>query len=167
MASIINAEITLLYWLIGKRVNDEILKNSRAAYDKQIVTTLAQQLTLEYSAGWSQKQLLHCIRFASIFKDEQIVSALSRQLTWTHIKTIIYLVDELKRNFYVQMCRLGKWSSRTLQNLIRSMSYERTAISKQPEVTIRNDLQQLKESSQLTPDLVSRDPYVLDSLRYA
>ncbi|GAB3525975.1 PDDEXK nuclease domain-containing protein [Pontibacter brevis] len=167
VATTVNAEITLLYWLVGKRVNDEILRNSRAEYGKQIVTTLAQQLTLEYGTGWSQKQLLHCIRFASIFKDKQIVSALRRQLTWTHIKTIIYLDDELKRNFYIEMCRLEKWSSRTLQDRVRSMLYERTAISKQPEVTIQNDLQQLKESSQLTPDLVFRDPYVLDFLGLA
>lgn len=98
---------------------------------KQIIDTLAIHLTQEYGAGWSQKQLLHCIRFASIFKDEQIVYALRRQLTWTHIRTIIYLDDELKRNFYIEMCRLKKWSSRTLQDRIQSMLYERTTISKQ------------------------------------
>jgi len=115
----------------------------------------------------SASEVLHCIRFASIFKEGQIVSALRRQLTWTHIKTIIYLDDELKRNFYIEMCRLEKWSSRTLQDMVRSMLYERTAISKQPEITIQNDLQQLKESSQLTPDLVFRGPYVLDFLGLA
>ncbi|MFD3003821.1 hypothetical protein ACFS7Z_25925 [Pontibacter toksunensis] len=47
------------------------------------------------------------------------------------------------------------------------MLYERTAISKQSEVTIQNDLQQLKESSQLTADLVFRDPYVPDFLGLA
>ncbi|WP_187270137.1 DUF1016 N-terminal domain-containing protein [Pontibacter qinzhouensis] len=97
VASTVSAEITQLYWLVGKHLNDEILKNSPAEYGKQIVNALPQQLTLEYGAGWSRKQLLHCIRCASIFKDEQIVSALRRQLTWTHIKTIIYLDDELKR----------------------------------------------------------------------
>ncbi|RDV11842.1 DUF1016 family protein [Pontibacter diazotrophicus] len=69
VATIVNAEITPLYWLVGKRVNDRILRNSRVEYGKQIVTTHAQQLTLEYGTGWSQKQLLHCIRFTSIYKD--------------------------------------------------------------------------------------------------
>lgn len=103
VAVTVNAEITLLYWLVGKRINHEILKDSRAEYGKQIISTLSQQLTQEYGAGWSEKLLLHCIRFAQIFKDEQIVYALRRQLTWTHIPTVIYLDDELKRSFYIEM----------------------------------------------------------------
>lgn len=47
------------------------------------------------------------------------------------------------------------------------MLYERTAISKLPEVTIQNDLQQLQELSKLTPQLVFRDPYILDFLGLA
>ena len=47
------------------------------------------------------------------------------------------------------------------------MLYERTAISKLPDVTIQNDLQQLQESSKLTPELVFRDPYILDFLGLA
>jgi predicted nuclease of restriction endonuclease-like (RecB) superfamily len=167
VASTINAEITLLYWLVGKRINEEILKYSRAEYGKQIIATLSQQLTQEYGTGWGEKQLLHCIRFAEIFQDEQIIYALRRQLTWTHIRTILYLDDELKRSFYIEMCKLEKWSSRTLQDRIKSMLYERTAISKLPEVTIQNDLQQLQESNKLTPDLVFRDPYILDFLGLA
>src|SRR5690606_7177495 len=57
VAATVNAEITLLYWLVGKRINDEILNNSRAEYGKQIIDTLAQHLTQEYGGGWSQKQL--------------------------------------------------------------------------------------------------------------
>jgi predicted nuclease of restriction endonuclease-like (RecB) superfamily len=167
VAATVNSEITLLYWLVGRRVNDEILKNSRAEYGKQIISTLSRQLTQEYGTGWSEKQLLHCIRFAGIFKDEQILYALRRELTWTHIRTIIYLDDELKRSFYIEMCRLERWSSRTLQERIKSMLYERTAISKLPEVTIQNDLQQLQETSKLTQELVFRDPYILDFLGLA
>jgi hypothetical protein len=37
VALIINTEITLLYWHIGKRINEEVLGNQRAEYGKQIL----------------------------------------------------------------------------------------------------------------------------------
>jgi len=164
VAVTVNATMTMLYWQIGKRINEEVLKDKRAEYDKQIVVSLAQQLQVEYGSGWNEKQLRHCLRFAETFSDKQIVSALRRQLSWTHIKTLMYIDDELKRSFYIEICRLEKWGTRTLQERINSMLYERTAISKKPEETIKNELQQLGESGQITPDMVFRDPYFLDFL---
>ncbi len=52
------------------------------------------------------KQLQLCLRFAETFNDFKIVSALWRQLTWTHFKTLIYQDSDLKLNFYTQMCRI-------------------------------------------------------------
>lgn len=104
------------------------------------------------------------IQFASVFPDEQIVYALRRQLSWTHLRSIIYMDDPLKRSFYVEMCKLEKWSSRQLQERIQSMLYERTVISKKPEQTIAHDLELLRTQQQLSPDLVFRDPYFLDFL---
>ncbi|MGR3317258.1 MAG: DUF1016 N-terminal domain-containing protein [Candidatus Anammoxibacter sp.] len=43
-----------------------------------------------------------------------MVSALWRQLNWTHFKTIMYLKTDLKRNFYGQLCRIEQWSTCTL-----------------------------------------------------
>jgi hypothetical protein len=54
------------------------------------------------------------IRFFETFPDEAIVSALRRQLSWTHFKAIIYLNDPLKRDFYAEMCRIEGWNTRTL-----------------------------------------------------
>lgn len=154
----------MLYWQIGTRINEEVIQDKRAEYGKLIVATLARQLEAEFGRGWSEKQLRHCLRFAETFPDERIVSALWRQLSWSHIKSVIYIDDPLKRAFYIEMCQLEKWSTRTFHERINSMLYERTVISQKPEETIRNDLQQLAESSQITPDLVFRDPYLLDFL---
>lgn len=134
----VNAAITILYWNIGIIINNEILNNNRATYGQQIVQSLSKQLTQDYGSGWSEKHLRHCLRFAETISDESIVSALRRQLSWTHIKSIIYLDDPLKRMFYIEMCKIEKWSTRTLQERIKSMLYERTAISKKPEDTIKN-----------------------------
>jgi predicted nuclease of restriction endonuclease-like (RecB) superfamily len=62
------------------------------------------------------------------------------------------------------MCKLEQWSVRVLEGRINSMLYERTAISKKPEETIKHDLELLKNEQKLTPDLVFRDPYFLDFL---
>jgi len=164
VAVTVNATMTLLYWQVGRRVNEEVLKEKRAEYGKRIVATLAEHLTAEYGRGWSARHLHHCLRFAETFPDTQIVNALRTQLSWTHLRTVIAIDDELKRLFYIEMCRLERWSTRTLQDRIRSMLYERTAISKQPEETIRRDLEHLGENGQITPDLVFRDPYFLDFL---
>ena len=96
VALAVNAEITYLYWQIGKRINEDILKNNRAEYGKQIVGSLSKELKEEFGSGWSEKHLRHCLRSAEIFQDEKIVSALRRQLSWTYIKTLIYIEDELK-----------------------------------------------------------------------
>lgn len=81
-----NATLTTLYWNVGKKTNEEILGNKRAEYGKEIVPSLAQQLQTEYGNGWNEKQLRHCLRFAEIIQDRQIVSALRRQLSWTSTK---------------------------------------------------------------------------------
>ena len=72
--------------------------------------------------------------------------------------------DELQRVFYAQMCRIEKWSVRTLRKKIDSMLFERTAISKKPEELAKLELRELQDNDNLSPDLVFRNPYVLDFL---
>jgi predicted nuclease of restriction endonuclease-like (RecB) superfamily len=160
----INSEITLLYWQVGKRIQTEVLQGQRAEYGRQIIVSLSEQLTQTYGRGWSAKQLRHCLHFAETFPDEQIVSALRRQLNWTHIKTLMYIEDPLKRDFYIEICRLEGWSSRQLQERLDSMLFERTALSRKPEDTIRHDLAQLRQDQQVFPDLLLKDPYILNFL---
>lgn len=164
VALAINSEITALYWHVGNRINSEILQNERAEYGKQIVQSLSAQLEQEYGKGWGEKQLRQCMQFALVYPDKEIVYALRRQLSWTHLRTVIYMEDALKRAFYIEMCKLENWSSRQLKERIQSMLYERTAISKKPELIIQNDLELLQNEQKLSADLVFRDPYVLDFL---
>ena len=160
----INSEITLLYWNIGKYIREDILKNNRADYGQRIVESLSERLTNQYGRGWSKRHLHNCLRFTEAFPHEQIVHALRTQLSWTHIRSLIPIEDELKRNFYIELSKIEKWSTRQLDERIQSMLYERTAISKRSDKTIRQELQHLKEQQQITPDIVFRDPYILDFL---
>lgn len=160
----VNAELSLLYWQVGKRIKEEIIKTNRADYGKQVIANLSRVLTDQYGSGWSKRQLHHCLRTAEIFPDIEIVHTLRAQLSWSHLRLIIAIDDEIKRNFYIEICKLEKWSTRQLQERIQSMLYERTAISKKPELTIKNDLESLKNDRLINPDIVFRDPYFLDFL---
>lgn len=164
VALAVNAELTRLYWQIGHRIGTEILQRQRADYGKQVVAELARQLTADFGRGWSEQQLRHCVRLAEIFPEDQILSTLQRELSWSHLKALIYIDDPLKRDFYLEICRVEHWSVRQLQERINSLLFERTAISKKPEETIRQDLELLRDQGQLSPDLTFRDPYVLDFL---
>lgn len=164
LAIVVNSTMTMLYWEIGRRIKTDVLQNQRAEYGQEIVRRLSVELTKQYGKGWSEKHLRHCLRIAETFPDSRIVSTLWRQLSWSHIKTIMYLNDELQREFYIEMCKMERWSVRVLEERINSMLYERTAISKKPEETVKHDLELLKNEQKLTPDLVFRDPYFLDFL---
>ena len=83
---------------------------------------------------------------------------------WSHFKEIIPLDDDLKRDFYSEMCRIERWSVRTLRQKISGMLFERTALSRKPKELIRHELSALRAEDKLTPDLVFRDPYFLDFL---
>ena len=163
VAVTVNAAITMLYWNIGKKIKEEVLDNQRAGYAKQIISSLAKNLTELYGKGWSEQHLRHCLRSAETIP-EGILSALRRELSWTHIKIIMYIDSDIKREFYIEMCRLEKWSTRTLSEKINSMLFERTAISKKPEETISRELKELRDEGKLSPEMVFRDPYFLDFL---
>jgi predicted nuclease of restriction endonuclease-like (RecB) superfamily len=164
VASAVNTELTMLYWNVGRRINADVLGNERAEYGKRVVADLARELTAEYGEGWGEKQLRRMMQFAEMFPDREIVATLTRQLTWSHLKEILPIADTLKREFYIELCKLEHWSVRTLRERIQSLLYERTAISKQPQETIAHDLNLLKTEQKLSPDLIFRDPYFLDFL---
>ena len=164
VAVAVNAGMTLLYWKIGKRIQEDILQNARAEYGKQILQTLSAKLSPEYGRGWSERNLAYMIRFFNAFPDQKIVVTLSRRLSWSHFLAVLPLEKPLQREFYTEMCRAEGWSVRTLRKKIDSMLYERTALSKKPDEVIHYELQQLKETDKLSPDLVFRDPYFLEFL---
>jgi predicted nuclease of restriction endonuclease-like (RecB) superfamily len=160
----VNMGLTLLYWRVGKRINAEVLQGERATYGEQIVVTLSQQLTNDYGRSFGPKNLRHMMRFAEVFPDEKIVYALSKHLSWTHFRALLYLEKPLQRDFYAEMCRVEGWSTRVLAERIDSMLYERTALSKKPDDLIRLELATLRSKTEVAPALVLKDPYLLDFL---
>lgn len=157
-----NSTQALLCWLIGKRIDEEFLNLERAEYGENIVVSLANHLTLTYGKGYSRPNLFRMIKFAKQFPNREIVSTLSRQLSWSHFVLISAIDDQLKRDFYGEMCRVQHWSVRTLKNQLDGMLYERTAISKKPEEVIKSQLGKLKDIDEMTPELTFKEPYFIN-----
>jgi hypothetical protein len=106
----------------------------------------------------SWKNLLKCSHTNSVPDGLQniysIVSAVQRQLSWTHLKTLSYEKEALKREFYLEMAIHQRWNTRTLIEQVDKMLYERTAIATKPQEQIEQAIKQLKEDNTINPELV-------------
>jgi predicted nuclease of restriction endonuclease-like (RecB) superfamily len=89
------------------------------------------------------------IQFAEEFADEKIVATLSRELGWSHFVELLPLKKHLQREFYAEICRVERWSVRTLRQKIDGMLYERTALSRKTDKLIEQELQKLRAEDQL------------------
>ena len=158
----VSSALVLLYWRVGKRVRQDVLKEKRAEYGGRIVSAVGRQLESEFGRGFGEKNLRRMVQFVEQFPDVEIVAALLRQLGWTHFTMLLPISDPLKRDFYPEMCRIERWSTRTLEKKIGGMLFERTALSKKPKELVRPELNALHAEDKLTPDLVFRDLYFLD-----
>lgn len=162
VAIYVNSELCRLSWSVGMRIKEDVLQNERAEYGKQVLKNLASRLVARYGNGWGLKKLQHCLRAAYTFSADEIDYAVSRQLSWTHIRALMYVSDELARKFYMEMCLMEHWSTRTLNEKIDSNLYERTLISHRPETVIKAELDNCRNEGHVHPDLIFRSSYFLD-----
>jgi predicted nuclease of restriction endonuclease-like (RecB) superfamily len=163
LATAVNATYTLLCWRVGRRLLRENLQTGRAAYGKQILATVSQELTAEFGIGFNYTALTRMARFAEWITDEQILATLSQELSWSHFVELLPIKDPLARDFYAEMCRIERWDVRTLRLKIGGMLFQRTALSKKPQAVISVEIGKLRDG-QMSPDTVFRDPYLLDLL---
>lgn len=160
----VNDAMISLYWGIGKRLSDEITGVNKPEYGKRVVLEISKRLSVEYGSGFGKSAIYRMISFYQEFPDYEKVATLSQQLTWSHFIEILPIKDELKREFYAAMCKNENWSVRTLRERKKSMLYERTAISRKPDETIKNEIVELTEERKMSLDMFYRDPYMLDFL---
>ncbi len=153
VSKVANSSLTLLFWHIGKRINDEILKNERAEYGKQIVPTVAAQLEHRYGRSFTERNVRRMTQFATDFSDFAIVSPLATQLTWSHFIELFPLKSIESKLYYAQNSIAQNWGKRELRNQIAKKAFERTEIAN-------------IQLSNAQPDLMNtfKDPYMLDFL---
>ena len=160
----VNDAMISLYWGIGKKLTEEITGVNKPEYGKKVVLEISNKLAVDYGEGFNRSAISRMINFYQEFPDYEKVATLSQQLTWSHFVEILPIKDELKREFYAAMCKNENWSVRTLRERKKSMLYERTAISKKPDETIKNEIAELNEEKKMSVDMFYRDPYILDFL---
>jgi predicted nuclease of restriction endonuclease-like (RecB) superfamily len=104
------------------------------------------------------------VRMAEFYPDPKSVHALRARLSWTHYRLLLGIEDATRREFYAEMGRVERWSTRTLMKKITGMHFERTELSRKPAAVVSRELKALRATDRMTPDLVFRDPRVLDFL---
>ncbi len=162
VAVAVNSSLTIMYWEIGNKINQDILNNQRAEYGKEIVVTLSRQLQDNFGKGFVEKNLRRMMQLANAIEKQKVVT-LSRELSWSHFLALLPLQNNLKIEFYAQMSIAQNWGVRTLRERIDSMLYERTTLSKQPEELIKNELENTKQEC-FSKNIILKDPYLLDFL---
>ena len=108
VAIVANGALTVLFWQLGKRINEEILNKERAEYAKAIVSTLATQLQFKYGKNFEERNLRRMIQFAEQFSDFEIVVPLARQLSWSHFIELLPLKSTEAKMYYAQIAANGR-----------------------------------------------------------
>lgn len=153
VVSYANSTLTILFWQVGKRINEDVLNNQRASYGKQIVSLIAIRLEEKYGRNFTEKNIRRMMQFAQEFPDFQIVVTLSRQLSWSHFLILIPLKTAEARMFYAELAITEVFSVRDLRKQIATKTFERTQIA---------NLQ--VQQSEIIPVNTFKDPYLLDFL---
>lgn len=154
MAAQANAALTLMNWHIGRMIDVDVLGESRAGYDREIVATLSQQLRQRFGRGFERANLFRMIQFSQVFPDIEIVASLGRQLSWTHFKALLPVRSTEARAFYITQATTARLSVRALRELIGRQGFE------------RNEIANAQTPGGAAVPLDSfRDPYFLDFLR--
>jgi predicted nuclease of restriction endonuclease-like (RecB) superfamily len=149
----VSSSVTLMFWEIGKKINEHVLLHKRADYGQQIVVTVSRQLTEKYGRNYEEKNLRRMLQFAEQFNVLEKVVTLSRQLSWSHFLALLPVKKQEAKLFYAEKAAMEAWSVRDLRKNIERKMYERTSIA---------DLQLQKES--IDSNSVFKDPYFLDFL---
>jgi predicted nuclease of restriction endonuclease-like (RecB) superfamily len=125
----VNSALTLTYWHVGKRINDEVLQGERATYGQQVISFLSRDLVERFGRSFEARNLRRMMQFAELFPDISIVTPLVSQLSWTHVTILLMQPNDAARRFYARQSIEHTWSKRELTRQIERKAYERAEIA--------------------------------------
>ena len=153
----VNEELILMYRDIGEYIS---IQSENAEYGDAFVQKLADFFVTNYPdlKGFTRRGLYRMKQFYELYKDDEIVSTLLTQLSWSnHLKIMSACKTMEERIFYMNMCIKEKYSARELARQIDSGYYERYMLSQKPLTPA------IEEAKRVTGN-VFLDNYVLDFL---
>lgn len=108
----VNETLIKRNWLLGLRIQHEVLKDKRAEYGERVVANLANMLTERYGGGFIKRNLHHFVDFyfkhpdlfRSVVGESEIVNAVGSQLPITAESEIVNAASSqlsvLETNFF-------------------------------------------------------------------
>ncbi|MEW6738619.1 MAG: PDDEXK nuclease domain-containing protein [Nitrospirota bacterium] len=155
----VNFAMVQAYWNIGRVIVEEEQKGrAKAEYGEYLIKELAERLKREFGRGFDYSNVKNMRQFYLTFP---IGDALRSQLNWTHYRLLMRVEKESARNFYIDECISGNWSTRQLERQINSFYYERLLASRDKK-PVRAEIQKLEPGPE--PKDIIKDPYVLEFL---
>ena len=143
-----NAILLNMYWEIGRLiVEDEQKGQIKAEYGKATLKNLSKQLTLEFGAGFDERNLNNMRAF---YRSFPIWNAVRSKLSWTHYRIISRIENEQLRFQYIEHAIDGNWDTRTLQRNIKTQYIGRILDAEKVE--------------RATPQNLIKDPYIFEFL---
>ena len=107
----VDATMIATYWNIGRRiVEEEQHGQERAQYGKELIKTLAKELTHEYGSGYSQRYLAYFRKFYLTMPDLAILQTRLQNLKWSHILATLRVEDETARRWYLEAASAQMWT---------------------------------------------------------
>jgi predicted nuclease of restriction endonuclease-like (RecB) superfamily len=160
----VNSAMVQCYWQIGRLiVEHEQQGQARAAYGKQQLQALSEQLTAEFGKGFDATNLRNMRRFYFTFPIQETVSL---ELSWSHYNVLTRVENANARSWYQREAIQQHWSVRALDRQISKLYYERL-LSSRGRAAVQAEAEQkiaYAEHQSLTAKDYIRDPYILDFL---
>ncbi len=141
----VNNILTQRNWFIGYRISEELIgKQERSEYyGTEVIANLSKELTRKYGKGYDKSTLYRCYRFYKAFPE--IVDTVRQQsyiqLSWSHYRELIQVLDEKARSWYCKEAFEQVWSVRTLKRNIETQYYYRMLKSQHPDI-VKKDMEE-------------------------
>lgn len=151
----VNEELINMYWKVGEFLSREA---EQATFGDAYIDGIASEIQEAFPGikGFNRRGLYRMKQFYETYKDNEIVTPLVTQISWTnHLLIMSGCKTDEEREFYIRLCIKENYSKRQLERQLDSGYYERYMLSK--DVLLPESVKKLGENPFL-------DSYVMEFL---